>query len=93
MYSTDDIDKVVNWIGSAHWVPTFMKTIPPVCENGGKGLRASCTRLPTIGSPHWVGEGQRAEGGVASLSLASFLEEGSGWHLLVGISKGVQEKS
>jgi len=65
-----------------------------VCENGEKGLRASCTRLPTIGSPHWVGEDRRgAEGGVASLSLASFWEEVGGWHLLVGISKGVQEKS
>ena len=51
----------------------FMKTIPPpVCENGGKDLRASCTRLPTIGSPHWEEEGQKTGGGVASLSLASF---------------------
>jgi len=64
-----------------------------VGENGEKGLKASCTRLPTIGSRHWEEEGNREEGGVASLSLASFWKGGSGWHLLVGISKGVQDKS
>ena len=58
-----------------------MKTIPPVCENGEKGLRASCTRLPTIGSGHWIEEVQRAEGGVASLSQFASFREGGSWHL------------
>ena len=70
-----------------------MKTISPLCENGESGLRAFyCTRPPTIGTGRLEEGDQRAEGGVASLSLAFFREGGSG-HLLVGISKGVQEKS
>ena len=73
---------------------SFMKTISPLCENGERGLRAFyCTRPPTIGSEQREEEDrQKAEGGGASLLLASFRERGSG-HLLVGISKGVREKS
>ena len=52
-----------------------MKTISPLCENGERGWRASCTRPPTIGSGQREEEDQRAEGGVASLSLA-FLGRG-----------------